>query len=157
MTILALDPGSTETGWCILESGDKITDKGKDKNEVLLTMLADCSFDGVDTVAIEWCSGYGVKAGNEVFETCRWEARFEIRSEQIGGEVMHVRRRDVKSHLCENPTADDKAVREAMLDRFGVQGTKKNPGPTWGFAGDMWAALACAAYALDKLEGKVSG
>jgi hypothetical protein len=43
-------------------------------------------------------------------------------------------------------------VRQALIDRLGPQGTKKNPGPTYGMRSHLWAALAVAVYAGDVKE-----
>ena len=56
---------------------------------------------------------------------------------------------DVLLHLFgrRNVPKADALVRRAMLDRFGgdgAKGTKKAPGPLYGFHADCWAALAVA-------------
>jgi hypothetical protein len=43
-------------------------------------------------------------------------------------------------------------VRQALIDRLGPQGTKKNPGPTYGMRSHLWAALAVGVYAWDVKE-----
>jgi hypothetical protein len=65
--------------------------------------------------------------------------------------VQLVYRRDVKLHLCHSPRAKDANVRQALIDRLGPQGTKKNPGPTYGMKSHLWAALAVGVYAMDKV------
>ena len=45
-------------------------------------------------------------------------------------------------------------IRQALIDRFGPQGSKKNPGPTFGFGGDTWAALAVGATYIDTKVNK---
>ncbi len=35
---------------------------------------------------------------------------------------------------------------------FGEPGTKKNPGPTYGIKSHLWAALAVAVTAYDKIK-----
>lgn len=142
--ICAIDPGSTQSaivGW----DGHTIHFKEKIDNAEVLNRIA--SIDA--PFAIEMITGYGMQVGAEVFETCRWEGKYEIECQRLGKTCTRIRRRDVKSHVCENPTAKDSAVREALIDRIGPVGNKKDPGPTFGVAGDMWAALAVAVYAWD--------
>ncbi len=40
-------------------------------------------------------------------------------------------------------------MREALIHRFGEQGSKKAPGPTYGIASHVWAALAVAVTYSD--------
>jgi hypothetical protein len=102
-----------------------------------------------DLCACEMIASYGMAVGKEVFETCVWIGRFvEIAYEP----VQLVYRRDVKLHLCHSPRAKDANVRQALIDRLGPQGTKKNPGPTYGMKSHLWAALAVAVYAGDVKE-----
>jgi hypothetical protein len=93
-------------------------------------------------------ASYGMAVGREVFETCVWIGRFAEIARQP---VQLVYRRDVKLHLCHSPRAKDANVRQALIDRLGPQGTKKNPGPTYGMKSHLWAALAVGVYAMDKV------
>jgi hypothetical protein len=47
-------------------------------------------------------------------------------------------------------------VRQALIDRLGLQGTKKAPGPTYGIKSHEWAALAVAVYGWDQLFGRAT-
>jgi hypothetical protein len=94
-------------------------------------------------------ASYGMAVGKEVFETCVWIGRFV---EVARVEPRLVYRRDAKLHLCHSPRAKDANVRQALIDRLGPQGTKKNPGPTYGMRSHLWAALAVAVYAGDVKE-----
>jgi hypothetical protein len=82
----------------------------------------------------------------EVFETVYWSGRF---AEAYGAaRVDRVPRLKVKLHLCHDSRAKDGNIRQAILDRFGGKdqaiGRKAAPGPLYGIAGDVWAALALA-------------
>jgi hypothetical protein len=48
--------------------------------------------------------------------------------------------------------AKDPNVRQALLDKIGPVGTKKNPGPLYGVSGHGWSALAVAVYASECAE-----
>ena len=43
--------------------------------------------------------------------------------------------------------AKDSNIRQALMDRFGEVGTKKNQGYFYGFKADIWQAFAvCVTY-----------
>ena len=136
-SVLALDPGSTQSGWCIYQDG-KVSDSGIEDNHALLRLL---KLVTADDVAIEMIASYGMAVGKEVFETCVWIGRF---MEAFEGRVSLIYRRDVKLHLCGTVRAKDANVRAALLDKVGPQGTKAAPGPTFGIKSHAWAALAVA-------------
>jgi hypothetical protein len=45
--------------------------------------------------------------------------------------------------------AKDGNIRQALIDRFGPVGTKKNPGWFYGFSGDVWQAYAVGVTYAD--------
>jgi hypothetical protein len=136
----------------VVWDGKRILEMGKVENSALLGKPP-----VVSAVAIESIKGYGMTVGAEVFETCRWEGKFELFFDTLS--PIRVARRDVKDHICMNAKAKDKDVIEALTDRIGPKGTKKDPGPTFGVAADIWAALAVAVFVWDTerkppIEGK---
>lgn len=142
MRILALDPGTTETAF-VLWDGQKVLEAEHWPNAEVRQVLIGREYD---LCACEMIASYGMAVGREVFETCVWIGRFvEVAREP----VQLVYRKDVKLHLCHSPRAKDANVRQALIDRLGPQGTKKNPGPTHGMRSHLWAALAVAVYAFD--------
>lgn len=144
--ILALDPGTTESGWCAFD-GQRPVFSGVTLNHVLLGRLAlDRLSD--DTLAIEMVASYGMPVGREVFETCVWIGRFQ-QAWRDPEAVKLVYRKDVKLHLCGSPRAKDANIRQALIDRLGPIGTKSAPGPLYGVKSHAWAALAVAVTAFD--------
>jgi len=142
-TILAIDPGTTESGWCLFDGG--VLDSGVTHNEDMLSLLMDPQ---PDTVAIEYIESYGMAVGKEVFATCVWVGRF-IQAWREPDEVLLVPRRTVKMHLCQSPRAKDANIRASLIDKFGpgkeaAIGKKSNPGPLYGVKSHVWAALAVA-------------
>ena len=96
-------------------------------------------------------ASYGMAVGAEVFETCIWIGRFK-QAWCSPDDVRMMFRQEVKLHLCKSTKAKDGNVRQALIDRLGPVGTKKNPGPTFGIAGDMWAAVGIAVTAHEVRE-----
>jgi hypothetical protein len=140
MTLFAIDPGTTESGWVLLDSDDLIVDAGVSTNTDVLAMLDMMDAD----LAIEMIASYGMPVGREVFETCIWVGRF-IQEYIENGTITLVTRNEVKNHICGSSKAKDGNVRQALIDLFGPKGTKASPGPTYGFHSHMWAALGVAA------------
>lgn len=146
MIILGIDPGSKQSGYVFLGNGSSqpiLEADVKDNNEVLNIIRT----GNYDVLAIENIRGYGIVAGDDTFDTCTWIGRFD--SEQ---KAMLIGRKDIKKHLCGNTTTNDKYVRQALIDRYGEQGTKRNKGPLFGIARHMWAALAVATTARDRVK-----
>lgn len=103
-----------------------------------------------DQIVIEMIASYGMAVGKEVFETCVWIGRFMQAAIDRGMPVHLMFRSEVKMHLCGTMRAKDANIRQALLDRFGPKGTKKQPGKLYGFKADMFAALAIAVTWSDK-------
>ncbi len=146
MRILALDPGTEETGHVLYENG-RVLRCGVSTNETVRVVLENLN-GPVDVLAIEMVASYGMAVGREVFETCVWIGRFQQMWRDPDA-VKRVPRRDVKIHLCHSMKAKDANIRQALIDRLGPVGTKKNPGPLYGVTSHAWAALALAVTVAD--------
>lgn len=160
--ILAIDPGTTHSGYVIVaHNGKKITevlDKGKIPNEELLRMLP--YKVGSCEIVVEMVASYGMGVGREVFETCVWIGRFlqtaAILPEHQAEHLIY--RLEEKMAICHNGQAKDSNIIQALVDRyaFGIpnkgKGTKKAPGFFYGFAADAWQAMAVAETWLDKQQ-----
>jgi hypothetical protein len=148
MKILAIDPGNEMSAFVRYDAAaHAVQSAGKHDNVFLLERLAGLAL-GCDVVAIEMIASYGMPVGREVFETCVWIGRFAQLLVGVGKPFpMLVYRRDVKMHLCGTARAKDANIHQALADLFGgknCKGTKKAPGPLYGFKADMWAALGVA-------------
>lgn len=163
--ILAIDPGNTESGWCLINEDAEPLHFGKTENVELRRMLLTPEDEvGADKVVVEMIGHYGsgMPAGKDVFDTCLWIGRF---CEAIRGnwypwsEPELIKRATVKAHLCGSAKAKDSNVRQALVDRFAPgqpnhgKGTKAEPGWFHGFAADVWQAYALAVYAADTMVG----
>jgi len=150
MKIFGIDPGSRESG-CVIWGIDsrRVIQYEHTCNEKVLCVIRNLENDVI--VAIEQIRGYGIVAGDDTFDTCHWSGRFQEAHEvkQLGGQVHLIPRKDIKRHLCGNTTTNDKYIRQALIDRYGEVGTKKNPGPLFGISGHLWAALAVAVVCME--------
>ena len=147
MAILAIDPGTTRSAYVVLDESGKPVDFSTYDNARNFDVIG---YWDKSRVVVEMVASYGMPVGREVFETVYWIGRFC----QAAGEHERIYRGEVKDHLCRSRKANDAAIRQALLDRFGpgkakAVGLKKSPGPLYGIKGDEWAALAVAVTAYD--------
>lgn len=165
-SILAIDPGNTESGYVIM---DKDTLKpllfGKINNDILIEDIFDYDvLHGfrVTEIAIEKIASYGMAVGKEVFDTCIWIGRFYQHLTQYytactsyRDDIHYIYRKDEKLILCGSLKAKDSNIRRALIDRFAKhdfkngKGTKKNPDWFYGFKADIWAAYAVGVTYAD--------
>jgi hypothetical protein len=160
MTTLAIDPGTTESGW-VLFDGERVVDSGVLSNgEMLEKVIFHAHWiHGAETLAIEMIASYGMPVGREVFETCVWIGRF-VQVWRTPEAVRLVYRKDVKLHLCGSPRAKDPNVRQALIDLFPATGggkcpqigIKSKPGPLFGVSTHAWPALGVAITARHQME-----
>ena len=144
LRILAIDPGPESSGYVVFD-GEKVKESGVVSNADMRLVIFGV---GRDAVAIEMIASYGMAVGKEVFETCVWIGRFmECCNKEERVELVY--RRDIKLHLCGSPRAKDANIRQALIDKLGAPGTKKNPGATYGVKSHAWAALAVAVTAYE--------
>lgn len=94
-------------------------------------------------------ASYGMPVGETVFQTCVWIGRFIQQIDEIGKEYSYIYRKDEKINICHSMKAKDSNIRQALIDRFGEVGTKKNPGWFYGFKADIWQAYAVGITYLD--------
>lgn len=147
--LLAVDPGTTESGFVLMQ-GRRIVQSGVEDNHAMLKRVAS---SGAETLAIEMIASYGMAVGKEVFQTCVWVGRFQ-QAWHSPDSVKLVFRKDVKLHLCGSPRAKDANIRASLIDRYGpgkeiAVGNKKNPGRLYGVKSHAWAALAVAVTVSD--------
>ena len=166
--VVAIDPGTTESGVCIVRAEDyrplwcaKLENKSV-KGQVLahleqLGCLAG-AMDGRVRIVIERMQGNGLPVSSDVFLTCEWIGRFDvIFRRRFDLPTAYVFRRDEYRTLCSNIySRNDKGIRQALVERFAYgetnygKGTKKAPGWFYGFSADAWSAYAIAVTYIDR-------
>jgi hypothetical protein len=156
--ILAVDPGTEQSAWVVLSSGNTIMGDTRieahrisPNSELLVALPLGLGIGRhCDIVAFEKVESFGMAVGREVFDTVFVTGRMFQMVYDAGWalSVSMVPRRDVKLHLCGQARAKDANIRQALIDKFGGKekavGTKKAPGPLYGIKSHEWAALALA-------------
>ena len=147
MLIIGVDPGTTMSAYVVMDTDDySIVDKGKIHNDDLLRFIRE---DNFGVLAIEVMQSFGMGVGKEVFETAYFIGALMQVASDNRCKVHRVYRTDVKMHHCHTTRAKDANIRQALIDRFGKPGTKKNQGETYGISADMWSALGIAVFWID--------
>ena len=155
-SIFAIDPGPEFSAFVEYKRG-LLLGHAKVPNADLLEILRSDHWGGSRQLAIEMIASYGMPVGREVFETCVFIGRCAEAWNHQDVDPIRVTRHEIKMHLCHSARANDAAIRQALIDRFGpgkdrAIGKKASPGPLYGLAGDEWAALALAVTVADRME-----
>lgn len=165
--LLAIDPGNTQSAYCLLDKDRKPVEHGKVPNEQLMEYVRHYRENHpenayrLDAVVIEMVASYGMAVGKEVFWTCVMVGRLTEAAESIHVPVDYIYRMEEKMTLCHDSRAKDTNIRQALIDRYAKhdlkngKGTKQNPDWFYGFANDTWSAYAVGISWLDKQTGTV--
>lgn len=145
MRIMAIDPGTTQSGW-VLYDDKQVVDSGVSPNHELLVWVKHGQH--ANLLAIEMIASMGMSVGESTFETVRWIGRFQ-QAWHDPEAVRLIKRHQVKTHLCGTQAAKDPNIRQRLIDLIGPQGTKRQPGPTYGVKSHAWAALGVAVTAAE--------
>lgn len=177
MKIMAIDPGTTESAYVIMDDQYQIFSADKVGNDVILSIIADAP--GLDAVIIEDIeprysstdrSAAGAVMGQSTIETIKAFGRFSWQASLRGLMVGSVFRRDERSCLIPTkrnglpplpetaPKHADGQIRVSLVRRFARhdkergRGTMANPDTFYGFHGDMWQAMAVGVTWLDQAK-----
>lgn len=162
MKILAIDPGTIKSGWVLYDcESHTILDKGVTDNVELKYKASDIIEHDPDLeISIERIVSYGMPIGETTIATIQYIGRLEERFEMAQAKVTLIPRKEVKKCICNNGSAKDPNVRQALLDLFPATGggatpqigTKKEQGPLFGVSSHIWAALAVAITHARKIN-----
>lgn len=157
MKLLALDTGTTQTGYCIVDTETyKPIDFGKIDNE---EMLGICKKADFDIVAYEQFKSYGMPIGDSTIESIQWNGRFIQAISERNIHFYPIMRVEEKVAVCGTTKAKDSNIRQGLIDRFAKhdfkngKGTKNDPDFFYGFAKDMWSSFAIAYTFIEKNKG----
>ncbi len=150
--ILAIDPGNVESAYVILD--ERIIESGKINNDLMLSNVYEWGrHKQKPMLYIEMIASYGMPVGKDVFDTCVFIGRL---IEAYGSDCVElVYRKTVKMHHCGSMKAKDGNIIQALKDKYGQKGTKKEPGFFYDTKADVWQAFAVAAYIKEREEALV--
>lgn len=161
--IFAVDPGTVESGFCLLEQGQPTVTGTRYNGEILqlLRNLQNRSETSKIVLVIEQMQSYGGPISTDVFQTLIWSGRLQEAAESSGLQVLYLPRVRVKTHLCNKPNATDAEVWAAVCKRYGVTYERGKRAPAGsvlhGIAGDARQALALALLLYDEQNEREKG
>ena len=147
MMIFAIDPGSTQSAYCMMNGDALPLHFDKVPNAELVSLIRTYS-KSLTAVIIERVASYGMPVGREVFDTCEWIGRYTQVADDLNLPVEYILRQEEKLHICKSPKANDATIRKALIDRFAKhdlktgKGTKVAPDFFFGFHADIWASYS---------------
>lgn len=145
MEVLAIDVGTTESGFVIMQMPFKLIRFGKVTNEELLDIV---KTEKYKKLVYEEFQSFGMPMGISTIKSITWNGRYIQSALDMGKEVHHVTRKEEKLCLCGSLKAKDSNIRQALIDRYAKfdfktgKGTKKNPDTFHGVSKDAWQAIA---------------
>jgi hypothetical protein len=141
VTIFAIDPGPRTSGTVFIQpSGKAWGADPKMDNDYLLGLLRTDLYASV--IACESIEAMYAHVGKETIQTIRFIGRIQEACHQSRRKLVMLSPQEVKKIVCGTASAKDPAVRQALIDKIGPPGTKKEPGKTYGVSSHAWRALA---------------
>lgn len=168
---MAIDPGTTASGYVIVDQDYTPIQHGKRPNAEVLELVKTALIDELVIECMEPRHVVNSVIGDETYETCIWIGRFIQAAYARIISVHRVYRREERSHLIPSkknklpplpPWAGktaDAQIRAALIQRFAAsdkrsgKGTRKDPDIFYGFRADVWQAYGIAVVHLDRQRG----
>lgn len=158
--ILAIDPGTTQSAYCMMRPDYSIISAAKVGNDDVLKLVKVGEYD---ELVIEYMEARHVQngvIGAETYDTCYWIGRYKQAAIDRGKPVNRVYRADERKRLVPTkknklpphpPTVGQSAdaqIRATLIRRFAKHDFKNGKGKAackdtfYGFHADMWSACA---------------
>lgn len=160
MVILAVDPGTTKSGFVVYDTAEReILDKGILPNEELVEQIWVYN-KGEQFPSVLVYEGMNLyhAVSEDTIQTLQWcgEFRFAFRICDYTCPCVEIKRSAIRKHFG---VKNDAGIRAALIDRFGGSrqaaiGTKKQPGKLYGVNSHIWSALAVAVCYTEQQEEK---
>jgi len=139
--IIGIDPGPNEHALVWFDGQRVVRAENLETDKAIEAITGPTCFP----IACEIVECFGMPVGRDIFQTVLQIGRIH----QTAQWMRLIPRRDVKLHLCGTARAKDGNVRQALIDKVGAVGTKRDPGPCYGVSNHLWSALAVAVTAFD--------
>lgn len=160
MKILGIDPSNVHSAYCLVDTKDMhpiefgiIDNQEMIKN--IKRIKEECGENEIIHFVIEGMQNQGMPVGNTVFDTVLLIGRFiEHAIFNSYDKIIMIYRRDEKLCICNNTRAKDSNIRQALINKYGEVGIKKNQGFFYGFKKDCWAAFAVIETYHEFFEGR---
>lgn len=156
MRIFAIDAGTTESGYCIMDSETyKPLFFGKDDNEEVLKYVLEGNYD---VLVYEEFQSYGMSVGKSTITSITWNGRFIQAAVSLLKPFYPIYRSEEKITICGTMKAKDANIRQALIDRFAEfdfkqgKGVKAHRDFFYGFAKDSWSGFAIAYTFAEKMK-----
>ena len=171
--VLGIDPGTTETAYCLCTVDDKQSStslkvqqfakiENEDMAEVLENLIVNSMVDKSIppmSVAIEHLESYGMAVGKTTFETAYFIGRLTEICNRYEQAVSRVYRHEEKNLICHSVKANDATIKQALVDLFAEhpeinhgKGSKAKQDYFYGFKADCWSAFAICYTYCKRLE-----
>lgn len=172
MQVLAIDQGSTESGYAIIDDKYNIEKTDKiDNYHLRMITLSLSRGEDVKFFTMEQIKSFGNKFGDSLIESIQWGGRFiEAWHHEHGRECDLIPRKTWVNEFTGNHLAKDKDVRMIVIDRYRdmaktrpdmlgggrtpIVGIKTRPGYLHGVADDAWQAIGLAMCWMDRWHAK---
>ena len=156
MRIFAIDAGTTQSGFCIMDSETyKPLFFGKEDNEEVLKYVIEGCYD---VLVYEEFQSYGMSVGKSTIASITWNGRFIQAAVSLFKPFYPIYRSEEKITICGSMKAKDANIRQALIDRFAEfdlkqgKGVKAHPDFFYGFAKDSWSGFAIAYTFAEKMK-----
>lgn len=149
--LMGIDPGTTESGYAIIDEEYSVRQAGKVPNEDLLKLISPWPDLMVDTIIVESMQNYGQVFGKSSIETCYFIGRVIQVALSAGIPYFLYPRPEYARAICGCTKISDAILRQAILNRFGGD-TKGEPLNLLRGNSDKRSAFSVAVYHLDTLK-----
>ena len=168
MRIMGIDPANNKVSWVVWDTKGGIIAKAQSEKGLLAHthceeierfikhMPAYVRDFCINYIAIENVQSFGMAVGKTTFDTVRNIGRIQQYAMLLDLTPILINRGEIKINFCHSMKAKDTNIKQALIDRFGEVGTKKNPGFFYGISKDNWQAFAVAATAFDRKYKEIS-